>query len=87
MPITLAAPARSSCTVVSVSTEAEASLHLVEDPDQTGTLKRSVRWTFDATAGRLLSTLIEQETDAVSLLPQGEVRHHQRTRIELGPRS
>ncbi len=74
-------------TVVSVSTEAEASLRLVEDPDKSGTLKRSVHWTFDATAGRLLSASIEQETEGVSLLPQGEVRHRQRTRIELGPRS
>ena len=79
---------RGDHTVVSVVTEAEADLS-PEAPDgpDAGGLKRIVHWTFDITDGRLLSMSIEQESEGASQLPQGEVRHRQRTRIELGPRS
>jgi len=74
-------------TLIRVSTQADARLRLVENPEHLGSLERSVLWTFDATDGRLRSASIDQQTEGASILPQGVVRHRQRTRIELGPRS
>jgi len=71
-------------TIVTVATEAEASLDPVEkDRGFSGDLKRTLRWTFDATEGRLLSMSMEQKTDGVCPLPQGETSIHQLTRVEL----
>jgi hypothetical protein len=75
-------------TVITVETEATASLGPVEGGRAySGELKRSLRWTFDAVDGRLLSLSMEQETDGVGDLPQGEIPLRQRTRVELAPAS
>jgi hypothetical protein len=77
-----------SHTVVTVATEAEASLGPVEgERAYSGALKRTLLWTFDATEGRLLSMSLEQEADGVSDLPQGEFSIHQLTQVELAPAS
>ena len=50
-----------------------------------GELHRSLHWTFDATDGRVLAISMEQETDVLSTMPQGELTVHQRTELELAP--
>ncbi len=73
-------------TIVTVATEAKASLDPVEeDRGFSGDLKRTLSWTFDATEGRLLSMSMEQETEGICPLPQGESSIHQLTRVELTP--
>lgn len=75
-----------SHTVVTVATEAEASLGPVEgERTYSGDLKRTLRWKFDATEGRLLSMSMEQEAEGLSDLPQGEFSIHQLTQLELAP--
>ena len=75
-----------SLVVVTVATEAEASLGAVEGgPSHSGDLQRNLLWTFDATEGRLLSLSMEQETEGTSTVPQGEISLHQSTRVELVP--
>ena len=77
---------RGAGTVVSVATEAEASFDSVEDKRAfSGDLKRTLRWTFDATHGRLLSMSMEQETEGTCVVPQGEITIRQLTRVDLRP--
>jgi len=73
-------------TIVTVETEAEGMLQSRDgDRAYSGELKRSLHWTFDATGGRVLSMSMEQETDGLSTLPQGEFVVRQRTEVELAP--
>jgi len=73
-------------TIVTVTTEAEAQLAPIEGARAyTGDLRRSLRWTFDATDGQLMSMSMEQETKGMCELPQGEIPVEQLTRIELAP--
>ena len=73
-------------TIVSVESEAEATLRSGEgERDYSGELKRSLHWTFDATMGRLLSISMEQVTEGLGAMPQGELPIHQRTVLELSP--
>ena len=77
---------RDGHTIVTVETEAEARLDPVEgERAYSGDLKRTMRWTFDATDGRMLSLSMKQETEGVCELPQGETQIRQLTRIELVP--
>lgn len=79
---------RDDHTVISVTTEGEAHLGPVEsERGFSADLKRTLRWTFDATDGRLLSMSIEQETEGVCPLPQGDIQFRQLTRVELAPPS
>jgi len=79
---------REGHTVVTVTTEAEAHLAPIEGARAyTGNLQRTLRWTFDATDGQLLSLSMEQETKGTCELPQGAVPVEQVTRIELAPPS
>ncbi len=48
-------------------------------------MTRTLRWTFDATDGRMLRVSLEQESDGVCELPQGDIPIVQHTRIELAP--
>ena len=78
---------RDGHTVVTVATEAEATLGAVKaEPAFSGDLKRTLSWTFDADDGRLLSLSMEQETSGSCPLPQGETDIRQQTRVELVPR-
>ena len=73
-------------TIVTVETETEAMLNSREgEKPYSGELQRSLRWTFDATGGRVLSMSMEQETDVLTTMPQGEMTVHQRTELELAP--
>ncbi len=73
-------------TVIRVVTEAEAHLGpLDKERAFTGDLKRTLRWTFDVTDGRLLTMSMEQEAKGSCPLPQGEVDYVQKTRVELVP--
>jgi hypothetical protein len=74
-------------TMVSVSSRGEADLLPIEGEagGYRGKLSRSASWTFDASAGRLLSLAIEQETEGISPMPRGEVAVSQTTHIELTP--
>jgi hypothetical protein len=77
---------RDGHAVVTVETRAETRLDPVEgERVYSGNMKRRLVWTFDATAGRLLSLSMDQETDGVCELPQGETQIRQLTRIELTP--
>ena len=77
---------RGSHTVVTVKSEAEANLAPIEgERSYSGDLKRTLRWSFDATAGSLLSMSMEQESKGTCALPQGEVVVRQLTKIELAP--
>ena len=74
-------------TIISVTTEAEASLEAPEDAKEfTSDLKRTLHWTFDATDGRLLSLSMDQTADGTCIVPQmGEIKFHQLTQVELAP--
>ncbi len=73
-------------TIVTVDTESEAMLQSsAGETAYSGNLKRSLHWTFDATGGRILSISMEQDTDGVTTLPQGEMVLRQRTELELAP--
>jgi len=48
-----------------------------------GNIERRMKWTFDATAGQLLSLSLEQEGSGTNQLPQGQVQVRQVTRVEL----
>jgi hypothetical protein len=73
-------------TLINVATESQGVLESAEgERSYTGQLKRSLRWTFDATAGRVVSISMEQETDGQTNLPQGDLPVHQKTRVELTP--
>ena len=75
---------RGARTVVVVETEGEAELTpLGGGSGYRGTLRRTGTWSFDATAGRLLSLSMSQESDGTSPLPQGDVEVHQITHFEL----
>jgi hypothetical protein len=75
---------RDGSTVVTAETDGEADLGPVEGGKEcSGDLKRTLRWTFDATQGRLLSLTMEQETEGTTTVPQGHLPIHQVTRIEL----
>jgi len=77
---------RDGHTVVSGQTDAEAHLNPIEGQrSYKGVVKRTLRWTFDATDGRLLSVSMEQNSEGTSDLPQGEVHFRQQTRVELAP--
>ena len=77
---------RQGRVIVTVETEAEAMLQSSEgERPYSGELKRSLRWTFDATGGRVLSMSMEQETDGLTTLPQGEFGVRQRTELQLAP--
>jgi hypothetical protein len=47
-----------------------------------GELKRTSNWRFDATAGRLLSLSMEQNTSGINAMPQGEIDVRQSTKVE-----
>jgi len=77
---------RDGRTVVTVETQAQARLEPIEgERTYSGDLKRTMRWSFDATGGRLLSLSMEQETSGVCEMPRGETRVRQVTRVELAP--
>jgi len=79
---------RDAHTVLTVVTDATASLGPVEGGRAySGDLKRTMRWTFDATDGRLLALSMEQETEGDSEVPQGKIPLYQLTRVELAPAS
>ena len=80
---------RDEHTIVSVTSEARASLSPVEGGrGYTGELKRTSSWAFDTTDGRLLSISIEQESEGTCPLPQfGETWIRQLTHVELLPAS
>jgi hypothetical protein len=71
-------------TVVTVATEAKATLVPVDD-ERPGSadLERTLSWTFDATDGRLLSLSSDQTTEGRADLGRGEIPVYQRTRVEL----
>jgi len=48
-----------------------------------GNIERRMKWTFDATAGKLLSLSLKQKGTGTNQLPQGRVRVRQVTRVEL----
>ena len=78
---------RDGHAVVTVATEAEATLGAVKaERAFSGELKRTLSWTFDADDGRLLSLSMEQESSGSCPLPQGETDIRQQTRVELVPR-
>jgi hypothetical protein len=73
-------------TLIEVATESQGVLKSAEgERAYSGELKRTLRWTFDATAGRVVSILMEQETDGQTNLPQGDLPVRQKTRVELVP--
>jgi hypothetical protein len=77
---------RDGHTIVSVETEGDATLSPVEGQrSYEGKMTRTLRWTFDATDGRMLRVSLEQESDGVCELPQGDIPIVQHTRIELAP--
>jgi len=72
-------------TIVSVSSTAQASLADVEGGVEyigDGKLGRNAHWKFDATAGRLISLSMEQETSGINVLPQGTFNIRQLTKVE-----
>ncbi len=74
--------------VITAETEATARLGAVDEAKQvSGDLERTLRWTFDATDGRLLSLSMTQQTEGNSVVPQGEIVIRQITTVELAPRS
>ena len=75
-----------AATLVTVETEATSSLAPVEGQRAyRGELKRKLRWTFDATAGRLATLALEQDTDGVSDLMDKDSKVHQHTKITIEP--
>ncbi len=75
-----------SHTIVTVTTEAQAGLKNVEGgAEYEGGLTRNLQWTFDATAGRLLTVTVDQESRGDTVLPQGGMSIRQSTHIELAP--
>jgi hypothetical protein len=77
---------RDDHTIVTVTTEAKASLGPTDEKQTySGALKRTLKWTFDATIGSLISMTMEQTADSVSSLPQGEVPVLQVTHVEMAP--
>ena len=73
-------------TLVTVETEATSSLAPIEGQRAyRGELKRKVRWTFDATAGRLATLTLEQDTDGLSDLMEKDSKILQHTKIVLAP--
>jgi len=73
-------------TIVTVDTESEAMIRSSEGTvAYSGSLKRTLHWTFDATGGRVLSIFMEQDTDGTTTLPQGEMVLRQRTELTLVP--
>jgi len=73
-------------TLVNVATESEGVLESAEgERAYAGELKRTLRWTFEATAGRIVSISMEQETDGQTNLPQGDLPVYQKTLVELTP--
>jgi hypothetical protein len=48
-----------------------------------GNIERRMEWTFDVTAGQLLSLSLQQEGTGTNQLPQGQVQVRQVTRVEL----
>lgn len=71
--------------LVTVESTAEAELQPIEEPGFTGTIERTVNWTFDATSGRLVSLSMTQESSGISPIQQGDVRVSQVTTVKLGP--
>lgn len=77
---------REDRTVVSVATEAEARLGPVAGGrGYSGRLTRTLRWSFDASAGRLLALTMDQETEGVSSLKGEETPVRQVTRLRMSP--
>ena len=73
-------------TIVSVTSTSKAQL--VKDGNGLqysgdGALNRTSNWRFDASDGRLLSVLMEQETSGINTLPQGETEVRQLTKVEF----
>ena len=75
-----------AATLVTVETEATSSLAPIEGQrTYRGELKRKLRWTFDATAGRVTALTLEQDSDGVSDLMDKDSKIHQHTKIVLAP--
>jgi len=73
-----------SHVVLTVATEGQAELEPLEGQRAfKGELKRTLHWTFDATTGRILSLSLDQRTDGVSELGNGQTPIRQRTKVEL----
>ena len=73
-------------SVVSVTTTASGRLGAVEGGrlySGDGTLERTSNWRFDATNGQLLSVSMQQSTNGINTLPQGEVSVQQLTKVEF----
>ena len=73
-------------SIASVTTTSSGQLGAVEGGraySGDGTLTRTSNWRFDASDGRLLSLSMEQETNGINTLPQGEVDVRQVTKVEL----
>ena len=77
---------RAGHNLVSIESEATADLTAVEGGrEYTGTLTRTLHWTFDAADGRLLTLSMSQESTGLTSLPQGEQPIRQSTRLDLAP--
>jgi hypothetical protein len=48
-----------------------------------GNIERRIEWTFNVTAGQMLSLSLQQEGTGTNQLPQGQVQVRQVTRVEL----
>jgi hypothetical protein len=74
--------------VVTVVTRAQATLDPLEGKKESaGDLKQSLTWRFDATEGRLLTLSMEQKSDLLTIVPQGEIHVRQTTLVEIAPGS
>jgi hypothetical protein len=72
-------------TIVSVTSTSHAQLSDVEGGvvySGDGELKRTSKWRFDATGGRLLSVSMEQETTGINTMPQGDIDVSQKTKVQ-----
>ena len=48
-----------------------------------GTLERHIEWSFNTNTGQLVSLSMEQESQGLNKLPQGQVDVRQVTRVKL----
>ena len=72
-------------TIVDVISTSHAQLSDVEGGvlySGDGELTRTSQWRFDATEGRVVSILMEQETTGINTLPQGNIDVRQTTKVE-----
>ena len=79
---------RDGHVVLGVESGADATLAPVAGERRyEGGIERSLRWSFDATEGRLLQLSLEQEGNGTAELPQGELPIRQRLQVQIAPRT